>query len=98
MQRNMSRNMEDIILLNQMGIVCRRRKEFDRAKLYYDRALQLAPGDESLNYNYAVLLVDMKDYQTARNYLKHVLRQNPDFENAVALLAMLDKREAAPSA
>lgn len=97
MQRNMNSNMEDIILLNQMGIVCRRRKEFDRAKVYYDRALQLAPGDESLNYNYAVLLVDLKDYQAARNYLNHVLRQNPDFENAVSLLAMLDKREAAPS-
>lgn len=94
MKRNMSRGTAEIVLLNQMGIVCRRRKEYERAKGYYERALQIAPHDESLNYNYAVLLVDLKDYSTARGYLKHVLRQNPDFENAVVLLEKLDKNEA----
>lgn len=91
MKRNMSRGTAEIVLLNQMGIVCRRRKEYERAKGYYERALQIAPHDESLNYNYAVLLVDLKDHQTARGYLKHVLRQNPEFEKAVDLLAKLDK-------
>ena len=93
MQRSMGGDMEDIVLLNQMGIVCRRRKEHDRAKKYYRRALEIAPDDESLNYNYAVLLVDMKDYKTARSHLYHVLRQNPDSENALSLIMKLDKRE-----
>ncbi|MFZ5774875.1 MAG: tetratricopeptide repeat protein [Thermodesulfobacteriota bacterium] len=95
MQRNMSSDMEDIVLLNQMGIVCRRRKEYDRAKNYYERAMKIDPSNESLNYNYAVLLVDMKDYQAARSYLNRVLRQNPDFANAVTLLAKIDKRAPA---
>jgi len=86
---------EDIVLLNQMGIVCRRRKEYERAKKYYLRALKIAPDDESLNYNYAVLLVDLKDYQTARGYLYQVLRKNPDFEKALSLIIELDKREDA---
>jgi len=94
MKRNMNRGTAEIVLLNQMGIVCRRRKEFERAKGYYERALKIAPTDESLNYNYAVLLVDLKDYQGARNYLDRVLRQNPGFENAVDLLEKLDNREA----
>jgi tetratricopeptide (TPR) repeat protein len=94
MKRNMSRGTAEIVLLNQMGIVCRRRKEFERAKGYYERALKIAPADESLNYNYAVLLVDLKDYHAARNYLDRVLRQNPSFEKAVELLDKLDKREA----
>ena len=93
MQRSMGGDMEDIVLLNQMGIVCRRRKEHERAKKYYKRALELAPDDESLNYNYAVLLVDMKEYKAARNHLYHVLRQNPDSENAMSLIMKLDKRE-----
>jgi tetratricopeptide (TPR) repeat protein len=94
MQRNMSDDVEDIVLLNQMGIVCRRRKEYERAKKYYRRALEIMPDDESLNYNYAVLLVDLKDYKAARSHLYHVLRQNPDSENALSLIIKLDKREA----
>ncbi len=94
MQRSMGDDMGDIVLLNQMGIVCRRRKEHERAKKYYRRALEIAPDDESLNYNYAVLLVDMKDYQGARSHLYHVLRQNPDSENALSLIIKLDQREA----
>jgi len=94
MKRNMNRGTAEIVLLNQMGIVCRRRKEFERAKGYYERALRIAPADESLNFNYAVLLVDLKDYLSARNYLERVLRQNPSFEKAVDLLAKLDNREA----
>ena len=94
MKRNMSRGTAEIVLLNQMGIVCRRRKELDRAKGYYERALKIAPIDESLNYNYAVLLVDLKDHQTARGYLDRVLRQNPGFEKAVELLAKIENLEA----
>lgn len=93
MQRSMGDDMDDIVLLNQMGILCRRRKEHDRARKYYKRALEIAPDDESLNYNYAVLLVDLKDYKTARSYLYHVLRQNPNSENAMSLIMKLDKRE-----
>ncbi|MHB1015448.1 MAG: tetratricopeptide repeat protein [Desulfurivibrionaceae bacterium] len=93
MQRSMGDDMGDIVLLNQMGIVCRRRKEYERARKYYKRALEIAPDDESLNYNYAVLLVDLKDYKAARSYLYHVLRQNPDSENALSLIMKLDKRE-----
>ena len=92
MQRSMG-GKEEIVFLNQMGIVCRRRKEFERAQKYYKRALEIAPEDETLNYNYAVLLVDLKDYQTARSYLYQVLRQNPDSEKALALIVKLDKRE-----
>ena len=94
MQRSMGDAVEDIVLLNQMGIVCRRRKEHERAQKYYKRALEIAPDDETLNYNYAVLLVDLKDYKAARSHLYHVLRQNPDSENALALIMKLDKREA----
>ncbi|MHB1226968.1 MAG: tetratricopeptide repeat protein [Desulfurivibrionaceae bacterium] len=94
MHRSMGGDMEDIALLNQMGIVCRHRREYERAQKYYKRALQIAPDDESLNYNYAVLLVDLKDYKGARSYLYHVLRQNPESENALALIITLDKREA----
>lgn len=94
LQRNMSEDVEDIVLLNQMGIVCRRRKEYERARKYYRRALEIRPDDESLNYNYAVLLVDLKEYKAARSHLYHVLRENPDSENALSLIMKLDKSEA----
>ena len=93
MQRSMGDDLGDIVLLNQMGIVCRRRKEHERAQKYYKRALEIAPDDESLNYNYAVLLVDMKEYKAARSHLYQVLRQNPDSENALSLIVKLDKHE-----
>lgn len=74
MQRSMGEDVEDIVLLNQMGIICRRRKEYERAEKYYKRALGIASDDETLNYNYAVLLVDLKENKTARSYLYQVLR------------------------
>lgn len=38
-------------------------------------------------------VVDLKDYKDARTHLYHVLRQNPDSENALALIMKLDKHE-----
>ena len=90
MHRNLGADTEEIVTLNHMGIVCRQRKEHQRAKGYYERALKISPSNDSVNYNYAVLLVEMKEYQAARGYLNRVLRQNPDFENATTLLAKMD--------
>ena len=94
MQQSAISDVHDIVFLNQMGIVCRRNKEFDQAKRYYERALKTAPDDEALNYNYAVLLVDMKDYKAALGRLYHVLRHNPASEKALSLIVKLDKRDS----
>lgn len=91
MQRSMSDDTDDIVYLNKMGIACRRCQAFELAKKYYERALKIAPDDETLNYNHAVLLVDLKDYKAARSHLYHILRQNPDSEEALSLIIKLDK-------
>ncbi len=93
MAQSMSTGADDIIFLNKMGIVCRRCQEFELAKKNYERALKIAPDDETLNYNYALLLVDMKEYQSARAHLYHILKHNPDAEKALALIIKLDKSE-----
>ncbi len=94
MQRNMSDGADNIVYLNKMGIASRQAKAFELAKKYYERALKIAPDDETLNFNYAVLLADLKDYKTARHHLYHVLKLNPDSEDALALIVKLDTGEA----
>lgn len=44
-----------------------------------------------LNYNYAVLLVELKGYTAARRQLYHILQQNPESESALSLIIKLDK-------
>jgi response regulator RpfG family c-di-GMP phosphodiesterase len=91
MEQSKGAGEDDIIFLNKMGIICRQRKEFGLAKKNYERALKCAPDDETLNYNFALLLVDMRDFQTARKHLYHILKHHPDSEKALALIIKLDK-------
>jgi len=90
MHKNLGADTEEIVTLNHMGITCRKRKEYERAKGYYERALKISPSNDLVNYNYAVLLAEMKEYDTARAFLNRILRQNPNFEEAVTLLAKMD--------
>ncbi|MEW6595532.1 MAG: response regulator [Thermodesulfobacteriota bacterium] len=90
MQKNLGAATEEIVTLNHMGIVCRRRKEYPRARNYYERALRISPSNDQVNYNYAVLLVEMQEYAAARKSLDRILRQNPDFAEAWTLLGKMD--------
>jgi CheY-like chemotaxis protein len=90
MRKNLGAETEEIVTLNHMGIVCRRRKEYQRARNYYERALKITPNNDLVNYNYAVLLVEMKEYAGARKTLDRILRQNPEFNNAWTLLGKMD--------
>ena len=92
MQRNLGAETEEIVTLNHMGIVCRRRKEYERARGYYERALRITPNNDLVNYNYALLLAEMKEYADARKALERILKQNPGFEKAWELLGKLDSR------
>ena len=92
-QRGSIDELTDLVYLNRMGIYCRRCKALEQAKKYYKRALKLAPDDETLNYNFAVLLVDLDDLKTARQHLYHILERNPQSENAINLIVSLDKGE-----
>lgn len=90
MHKNLGAATEEIVTLNHMGIVCRKRGEHQRAKKYYERALKITPNNDLVNYNYAVLLVEMKEYAAARKSLDRILRQNPEFKNAWTLLGKMD--------
>jgi len=90
MHKNLGAETEEIVTLNHMGIVCRHRKEYARAKAYYERALKISPSNDSVNYNYAVLLVEIKEYPAARKALDRILKQNPGFSNAWSLLGKMD--------
>lgn len=90
MQNNLGATVEEIVTLNHMGIICRKRQEYERARKYYERALKITPSNDLVNYNYAVLLAEMKDYAAARSALDRVLKHNPEFDKAWTLLAKMD--------
>lgn len=92
MQKNLGADVEEIIVLNHMGIVCRQRKEFDRAKNYYERALKIAPSSAYVNYNYAKLFVETKEYEMAQAYLNRVVKHDPDFEDAQKILDKMQEK------
>ncbi|MEW6502108.1 MAG: response regulator [Thermodesulfobacteriota bacterium] len=90
MHKNLGAETEEIVILNHMGIVCRRRKEYERARGYYERALRITPNNDLVNYNYALLLAEMKEYAGARKALERILKQNPEFKKAWELMGKLD--------
>ncbi|MBU2444810.1 MAG: tetratricopeptide repeat protein [Bacteroidetes bacterium] len=52
-----------------------------------EEAVQKRPDDKFANYNYATMLLEMKDYPNAAKYFEKALEVDPNYENAIYNLA-----------
>lgn len=69
----------DAALFNRLGLALRRQGRWADAVVEYQKALQVAPGDEHLHFNVAVALAEGGERASAAATLDGVLARNPGF-------------------
>ncbi len=77
---------------NDAGIQYRKNKEFDKAIMTFKKALFVRPDDEGLYYNMARSHLEAGDLKSANNAIKEALKNNPEFEAGIRLLALINEK------
>ncbi|MCW8929025.1 MAG: type IV pilus biogenesis/stability protein PilW [Gammaproteobacteria bacterium] len=65
---------------NYLGVLYGRLERPDKARSQFNQALKLAPGNSSIQNNYAVFLCEQKEYEHAQKLFKKVL-DNPIYDD-----------------
>lgn len=98
MERNQNNEAEEIFntvltlrpdttnVYNSLGIIYRRQGRLDEALKAYEKALKVHRDDEFIYFNIARVHLDMSNLLLAQNALRHALKLNPDFTEAIDLL------------
>ena len=98
MERNQNSEAEEIFntvltlrpdttnVYNSLGIIYRRQGRLEEALKAYEKALKVHKDDEFIYFNTARVHLDMGNLLLAQNCLRHALKLNPDFTEAIDLL------------
>jgi tetratricopeptide (TPR) repeat protein len=76
-------------LFNEFGIDLRKQGMYDEAIVNYEKAVSIAPKDETLYYNLGRAYKEKGDYKTAYEKVKKALEIKPDFKEAQEYLEFL---------
>lgn len=72
---------------DQLAIVYRKQHRYEEASQLFKKALEIAPRTAVIHNNYALLLMDMDQAQTARNEWEYALKLDPDCHFALRNLS-----------
>ncbi|MBF0529345.1 MAG: tetratricopeptide repeat protein, partial [Deltaproteobacteria bacterium] len=75
---------------NQMGIVYRKLKEWDKALECYRWSLELAPDDENIHFNIGLVYMEQKKKYLAENHFRKALELYPGFQEAAAMIKRIE--------
>ncbi len=75
-------NPDTINIYNTLGVLYRKRGDYQTALLQYEKALKIHPDQPKLHYNVGRLHVDLKDLQQAKVNFENALALDPDFQEA----------------
>lgn len=84
-------------LFNEFGISLRKNKMTKQSLEYYDRALELAGGDENLYYNIARAYFEKKDYARCVDFLMKSINTNPKFDVVLKFFDWLLEKNLVPN-
>jgi tetratricopeptide (TPR) repeat protein len=79
-------------LFNEFGIKMRKNRMYAQALRYYFKAYRLTSSDENLLYNISRTYYEKDKYKLARKFLGLALTVNPAFEEASALMRVVDRK------
>jgi tetratricopeptide (TPR) repeat protein len=85
-------NPDTINVYNSLGILYRRRGDFDKAIDQYKRALKVNPQDENIHYNLARTCYERQDFPQAHQVLCSALKINPEFAEASQMRIAIEKK------
>ncbi len=83
-------NPGNVFVYNRLAIALRRQSKFTEAIEYYEKALTMDPNEEYLYYNLAMVHLSAKNPNLAKTALQKALAIQPDFQEAIKLLASVN--------
>jgi len=81
---------ETINVYNTLGVIYRKKGDYQTALLQYQKALKIHPDEPLIYYNIGRLYVNMKDLKQAAAAFKDALQQDPEFKEAQEALTAID--------
>ena len=87
-------NPDTINVYNNLGIIYRRQKRYQKAINQYKKAVKVNPTDENIFYNMGRTYFDMEEFDNARVILKKALEINPDFKEATSMIKTIERRQS----
>jgi len=91
LRQGYDQSSRELKVFNQFGLMAKEKGEYEKSKKYYQEALKISPHNDVVNYNYAVLFIEMKEYQAAKAHIKRSLLNNPSFKEGNELLEKLEQ-------
>ncbi len=87
---------QDPFALSSLGSLFRARKEYGRAKSYYEQALAAKPAHAEAHLGLAMVAFDQGDYKTASDRCQDAIAIRPYYAEAHAALARIEAADKAP--
>jgi tetratricopeptide (TPR) repeat protein len=86
-------NPDTINVYNNLGIIYRRQKRYQKAINQYKKALKVNPEDENIFYNMGRTYFDMAEDEKAVVVLNKALDINPGFKEATSMIKTIERRQ-----
>lgn len=86
-------NPDTINVYNNLGIIYRRQKRYQKAINQYKKAVKVNPGDENIYYNMGRTYFDMEDFDNAKVILQKALEINSGFKEATRMIKTIERRQ-----
>jgi tetratricopeptide (TPR) repeat protein len=85
-------NPDTINVYNNLGIIYRRQKRYQKAINQYKKAVKVNPTDENIYYNMGRTYFDMEEFENAKIILEQALEINPNFKEATSMIKTIDRQ------
>ena len=83
-------NPDTINVYNTLGVLYRKKGDFQTALKQYQKALRIHPDEPNIHYNIGRLHMDMKNLEAAKFHFKKALAYDPGFEEAREVLDAIE--------
>jgi len=83
-------NPDTINVYNTLGVLYRKKGEFQTALKQYEKALKIHPDEPNIHYNIGRLHADMKNLEAAKFHFKKALAYDSGFEEAKEILNAIE--------
>jgi tetratricopeptide (TPR) repeat protein len=83
-------NPDSVNIYNSLGVLSRRKGEFENALKHYQKALKIHPNSYQIYYNMGRLHLDLNDPGKAKTFFSHAVELNPSFKEAKEVLSAIE--------
>jgi tetratricopeptide (TPR) repeat protein len=86
-RKELESNPNDFVSNLQLGVVLKQDQHYDEARVFFDRALRVRPGDPGVRYQLATLDLTAGNLDQACAKLEQLIKETPQFVEAHVSLA-----------